>query len=69
MQNYWRKKITVPKRPGEPDRSQADITKIKDELGWRPKITVKAGVNELLKNIDNWSDAPVWTPKLIKKAN
>ena len=62
------KKITVPKRPGEPDRSQADITKIKDELGWSPKITVKAGVKELLRNIDNWSDAPVWTPKLIKKA-
>ena len=62
------KKITVPKRPGEPDRSQADITKIKDELGWSPKITVEAGVKELLRNIDNWSDAPVWTPKLIKKA-
>jgi UDP-glucose 4-epimerase len=62
------KKITVPKRPGEPDRSQADITKIKDELGWSPKITVKAGVKELLRNIDNWSGAPVWTPKLIKKA-
>lgn len=62
------KKITVPKRPGEPDRSQADITKIKYELGWSPKITVKAGVKELLRNIDNWSGAPVWTPKLIKKA-
>lgn len=62
------KKINVPKRPGEPDRSQADITKIKNELGWSPKITVKAGVKELLRNIDNWSGAPVWTPKLIKKA-
>ena len=62
------RKINVPKRPGEPDRSQADITKIKKELNWKPKISIKSGVKELLKHIDNWSDAPVWTPNLIAKA-
>lgn len=62
------KRINVPKRPGEPDRSQADITKIKRELGWRPKTSIETGVKELLRNINNWSDAPVWTSKLITKA-
>ena len=61
------KKIHIPKRPGEPDRSQASIRKIKKELNWRPKISISSGVNELLRNINNWSDAPVWTPKSIKK--
>ena len=62
------KKINVPKRPGEPDRSKADISKIKKELNWKPIVSIKSGVNELLKNIDNWSDAPVWTPNSIMKA-
>ena len=62
------KRINVSKRPGEPDRSQADITKIKRVLGWMPKTSIEAGVKELLRNINNWSDAPVWTPKLITKA-
>jgi len=61
------KKTYVPKRPGEPDRSQADIRKIKKELNWKPKISINSGVNELLRNIQRWSDAPVWTPKSIKK--
>ncbi len=61
-------KINVPKRPGEPERSMADISKIKKELGWKPKISIKMGINELLRNINNWSDAPVWTPRLISKA-
>ncbi len=62
------KKINVPKRPGEPERSMADISKIKKELGWKPKVSIKMGIHELLRNINNWSDAPVWTPKLISKA-
>ena len=62
------KKINVSKRPGEPDRSHANITKIKKKLNWKPRISVQSGIKELLKNIDNWSDAPVWTPSLIRKA-
>ena len=60
------KKIFIPKRPGEPDRSVANIKKIKRELNWKPKITLKKGVNQLLKNLNNWSNAPVWTPTKIK---
>jgi len=61
-------KVSVPKRPGEPDRSIADITKIKTQLNWQSKISIKKGIELLLKNIDNWKDAPVWTPETIKEA-
>ena len=60
--------VSVPKRPGEPNRSLADITKIKEQLNWRPKISIKEGVEMLLKDINNWKDAPVWTPETIKEA-
>lgn len=62
------KKTFLPKRPGEPDRSLADINKIKSDINWKPKISIKKGVNSLLKNINAWKNAPVWTPKTIKKA-
>ena len=61
------KKIHVPKRPGEPNRSLADISKIKKNLKWYPKIKLEQGIKELLKNIHYWKDSPVWTPKTIKK--
>ena len=61
------KKIHIPKRPGEPNRSLADITKIKKDLDWKPKIKIEDGVKNLLDQIHYWKDAPVWTPKRIKK--
>jgi len=60
--------INIPKRPGEPDRSLADISKIKRDLNWKPQITIEEGVKDLLKKINYWKQAPVWTPKSIKKA-
>ena len=45
----------------------ADITKIKKALNWKPTVSLSTGINELLNNINNWNDAPVWTPNLIKK--
>ena len=62
------KKINIPKRPGEPDRTFADISKINSHIGWSPKITIEEGVAHLLSNIDYWKDAPVWTPDKIKEA-
>ena len=58
-------KIHIPKRPAEPDCTFADISKIKHELGWSPVITIEEGVLEVLKNIDYWRKAPVWTPDTI----
>ena len=60
--------VNVPKRPGEPDRSMADIKKIKEHLNWLPKVSLKEGIAMLLSNIDQWKDAPVWTPESIKEA-
>ena len=60
--------MSVPKRPGEPDRSLADISKIKIHLNWKPKISIEQGIRLLLKNISNWKEAPVWTPNSIKRA-
>ncbi len=62
------KSIKLPKRPGEPDRSQANIKKIKKDLKWKPKISFEEGVKELLKNIYFWKTAPLWDKTKIKKA-
>mgnify|MGYP001230162212 FL=1 len=62
------KYIKIPKRPGEPDITFANIAKIKKELNWKPKIDIRQGIGMLLKNIDYWKNAPVWTPKSIKDA-
>lgn len=60
--------IYIPKRPGEPDCTWADITKAKKLLGWKPKVGLKEGVGILLDNIDYWKEAPVWDKNSIKKA-
>ena len=61
-------KTYIPKRPGEPDCTHADISKAKKYLKWKPKVTLENGLNEVLKNINYWKDAPLWTPKKIKLA-
>ena len=62
------KKINIPDRPGEPMRSCANISKAKRILKWRPKIKFSDGINDMLKDIKKWRDAPLWTPKKIKNA-
>tara|TARA_B100001057_G_scaffold499760_1_gene611667 strand:- start:364 stop:1356 length:993 start_codon:yes stop_codon:yes gene_type:complete len=61
-------KVYVPKRPGEPDLTHADISKAKKLLSWKPKVTLEKGLNIVIKNINYWKDAPLWTPKKIKLA-
>jgi UDP-glucose 4-epimerase len=56
----------IPKRPGEPDCTQADIGKIRRLLGWETNVTFENGVKIMLDNIGYWQDAPVWTPESIK---
>jgi UDP-glucose 4-epimerase len=62
------KKVYIPKRPGEPDRTIANINLAKKMLKWKPVIKIEDGVKLLLKNIHYWSTAPVWTPKKINSA-
>jgi len=61
-------KVYIPKRPGEPDCTFADISKIRKLLNWEPKVSIEEGVNNLLDNIDYWKKAPVWDENSIKKA-
>ena len=58
----------IPKRPGEPDCTFADISKIRRVLGWEPKISLEEGVKRMLERIDDWKTAPVWTPQSIEQA-
>jgi UDP-glucose 4-epimerase len=60
--------VYVPKRPGEPDCTWADTSKIRTELGWHPEVSFEQGVAEMLRNIDYWREAPVWDPPSIDKA-
>jgi UDP-glucose 4-epimerase len=61
-------KVHIPKRPGEPDCTYADISKIKRVLGWKPKVRFEDGVATMLKSIDQWGDAPLWTVDKIADA-
>lgn len=60
--------IYIPKRPGEPDITFADTTKIERMLDWRTKVSFEEGVANMLAHLDDWRDAPVWNPSSIGKA-
>lgn len=60
--------VHIPKRPGEPDCTWADVAKIRHELGWRATVSFEHGVAMMLDNIDYWREAPVWTPEKIADA-
>lgn len=60
--------VHIPKRPGEPDCTWADISKIRDQLGWTPDIGFEEGVGRVLANINDWAEAPLWTPDTIQTA-
>ena len=60
--------VHVPKRPGEPDCTWADISKIRRELNWEPKVSLEDGVGRMLKVIDYWKQAPVWDTSSIQEA-
>ena len=62
------KKIYIPKRPGEPDCTFADIRLIKKELKWSPKINIETGIKLLINEINYWKKAPIWTKSKISKA-
>ncbi|MBI4509589.1 MAG: SDR family oxidoreductase [Deltaproteobacteria bacterium] len=60
--------IHVPKRPGEPDCTHADITRARELLGFSPKVSIEQGVSCLLDRIEDWRQAPVWEPGSIAQA-
>lgn len=58
----------IPKRPGEPDCTFADVTKIQETLNWKAQVNFEEGVGKMLENIDYWRQAPVWNKKTINEA-
>lgn len=58
----------IPKRPGEPDCTFADTRLIRERLGWQPKVSFEQGVDIMRRCIQDWADAPVWTPSSIDTA-
>ena len=58
----------IPKRPGEPPRTHADISKIQKLLKWKPSVPFKEGVKIMIDHIQDWKNAPLWTPEKINKA-
>jgi UDP-glucose 4-epimerase len=58
----------IPKRPGEPDCTYGDISKVKRLLNWSPKVSFEQGVQKVVENIDYWKDAPLWNERSIATA-
>ncbi|MBL8024258.1 MAG: NAD-dependent epimerase/dehydratase family protein [Elusimicrobia bacterium] len=61
-------RVEIPKRPGEPDVTHGDIQKIKSVLGWAPRISFDEGVARVMAHLEDWRNAPVWTPASIAEA-
>lgn len=60
--------VHVPKRPGESDCTWADISKITKCLGWKSEVSFEQGVATMLRSLDDWRSAPLWTPESIQAA-
>jgi len=60
--------VYIPKRPGEPDCTYADISSITGALTWQPRIAIADGVSKIIENIDYWAAAPVWNPESLAVA-
>jgi UDP-glucose 4-epimerase len=61
-------RVTIPKRPGEPDCTWADIGRITQDLAWRPLVSFEEGVARVVADIDYWRDAPLWDADSIAQA-
>jgi len=60
--------VYVPKRPGEPDCTLADVGKIERRLDFRARVSFEEGVSRMLEHINLWRDAPVWDRGSIQEA-
>lgn len=60
--------VHVPKRPGEPDVTHADVAEAGRLLGWRAEVPFEAGVERVLADIEYWRAAPVWDQDSIAQA-
>jgi UDP-glucose 4-epimerase len=57
--------VNIPRRPGEPDTTHADISLAKRYLDWTPTTTFKEGMKLTIDQIQLWKDAPIWSAETI----
>ncbi len=57
--------VRIPERHGDPHTARADITRIRRDLVWTPKVSFPDGLRELLADWGAWQNAPVWTPDVM----
>ncbi len=57
----------IPKRPGEPECTYADISKIQEKLAWSAEVSFEEGVSKMLVRLEDWSHAPLWEASAIQK--
>jgi UDP-glucose 4-epimerase len=60
--------VHIPKRPGEPDCTFADVSRIRRDLNWQAATRFEEGVRIMLEHVEQWKNAPVWTPDGIAEA-
>jgi UDP-glucose 4-epimerase len=58
----------IAKRPGEPDRTFADVSKIARIMDWRARVPFEQGVGVMLEHLEDWREAPVWNKESIARA-
>lgn len=58
----------IPKRPGEPDKTHADISKARNLLKWEPEVDFEQGIGKVLDQIELWKGAPIWSRTEINSA-
>jgi len=58
----------IPKRPGEPDCTFADVTKARTLLDWQATVPLEDGVGSLVAGIEEFRNAPVWERESIAEA-
>jgi UDP-glucose 4-epimerase len=60
--------VYVPNRPGEPDCTFADISKIVNRFDGSRLVSFEEGVRRMLVTFERWRDAPLWDPDRIAEA-
>ena len=61
-------RVEIPTRPGEPEVTWADISKIGRDLDWKPVVSFEDGVAKIVEDIEYWRQAPLWDPASIAEA-
>lgn len=58
----------LPKRPGEPNQTFANVDKFSKAFDWKPEVSFEDGVKIMKELIPEFKDAPLWTTQKITEA-